>query len=160
MLLGLCEVTTGTDMQCSPDADCCWLHVQDSKPWRLHLGIPVTWWDVDQPGVMQLKQQLLAAAGAASIHNGHHPSSHPHTTASSTGSTPSSQQPQGEAGSVAAAAVQFPLLVDCWRPVAADLSQTRLSSCLASSGFDASVPTVWLAEALLYYLPLDQVSWA
>lgn len=139
----------------SDDAGCCGLHVQDSKPWRLRLGVPVTWWDVDQPGVMHLKQQLLAAAGAASVQQGHQSSAHPQTAASTDG-TPPDQQSAGEAGP-AAAAVQFPLLVDCWRPVAADLSQTRLRSCLQSSGFDPYVPTVWLAEALLYYLPLDQV---
>jgi hypothetical protein len=135
--------------------------VQDSKPWCLNMGLPVTWLDVDQPAVMQLKQQLLSAAGAASTASPqpaqHASRTHPQDAAGA-GSDSTHSGMQDKAQEQAAAAVQFPLLVDRWRPVAADLSDTSLSSCLTCSGFDKNAPTVWLAEALLYYLPLEQVS--
>lgn len=132
--------------------------MQDSKPWRLHPGLPVTWLDVDQPGVMQLKQQLLqeaGAAGTAAVQPGQHGTI---TTPHEPASADTHSGLQDDTQPAATEAVRFPLLVDCWRPVAADLSQTPLSSCLECSGFDQHVPTVWLAEALLYYLPLEQVS--
>lgn len=122
-------------------------NLQDSKPWRLQTPVKVTYFDIDQPAVMHFKQQLLSEARAA-------------TTTSK-----SSSQAPGDAGASSSVtgcgsqpAAQFPLLVDSWQPVAADLSQTSLASCLQSSGFDATVPCVWLAEALLYYLPLSQVT--
>jgi hypothetical protein len=108
---------------------------------------------------MQLKQQLLQEAGAAStatLQPAQHATSTQQQDPVSTDSTHSGMQDKAEGQ--AAAAMQFPLLVDCWRPVAADLSETPLSSCVTSSGFDMNVPTVWLAEALLYYLQLEQVS--
>lgn len=115
-----------------------------SQPWRLQKPVQLavlSWYDVDQPAVMQHKQQLLQQAGAALG---------PPTA------TPATQQP---AANTAVSQAQFPLLVDRWQPVAADLSQTSLASCLEAHGFDRQRPTVWLAEALLYYLPLDKVRW-
>lgn len=106
----------------------------------------IHWFDVHQPGVIQAKQQGLDEAGAATMpaqqqqqpqHQGAH------------------QQDSSAGASVQAA--QFPLLVHSWQPVPADLSQVSLSCCLEGNGFDRSLPTVWLAEALLYYLTLDQV---
>lgn len=107
--------------------------VQDSKPWRLQLpNCTVHWFDIDQPAVLQLKQQLLQQADAAL--------SHP----------PQPQEP--------AAQHRHPLLVNRWHPVLADLSETSLADALIAAGFQPGVCTIWLAEALLYYLPLDIVS--
>jgi O-methyltransferase involved in polyketide biosynthesis len=54
--------------------------------------------------------------------------------------------------------VQFPLLLQQWSPLPVDLSEVPLAACLRAAGFQQQRPTVWLAEALLYYLPLDTVS--
>lgn len=130
---------------------CCGL--QDSKPWRLQVPVNVTWFDVDQPGVVQCKHQLLQEARAALTQ----PHLNNHTDNTSTGSLHRTAASQGNE-SDSSPDVQFPLLVEAWLHVAADLSTTALASCLQGNGFDASVPTVWLAEALLYYLPLDKVN--
>lgn len=128
-------------------------HLQDSKPWRLRMPPSITWFDVDQPGVIQTKKQLLADAGAADAPT-HQPLQNPPSTVTS--GSADTAQPAG--GTEPGAAVRFPLLVDSWRPVPADLSKVSLSSCLDGRGFDPSILTVWLAEALLYYLTLDQVT--
>jgi O-methyltransferase involved in polyketide biosynthesis len=65
---------------------------------------------------------------------------------------------RGLPGWTGSTTMQFPLLVDVWRPVPADLSQVSLTASLEAAGFDCKTPTVWLCEALLYYLPLDQVT--
>jgi O-methyltransferase involved in polyketide biosynthesis len=54
--------------------------------------------------------------------------------------------------------VRFPLLPQQYSPLAADLAEVPLASCLQAAGFQQQRPTVWVAEALLYYLPLDVVS--
>jgi O-methyltransferase involved in polyketide biosynthesis len=129
----------------------------DSKPWRLHMPTSITWFDVDQPGVTQTKLQLLADAGAATASTSqpsHSADSLP--AAPSTATSDSADAAQLDSSTEQGTAARFPLLVDSWRAVAADLSKVSLSSCLGASGFNPSIPTVWLAEALLYYLTLDQ----
>lgn len=120
------------------------------------MPLNVTWFDVDQPGVIQTKQQLLQEAGAASTvaqQQAHHTSTGQQSSSSSSGAPP---DPSSSAATSVEQA-QFPLLVDSWQAVPADLSQTSLASCFKTKGFDSSIPTVWVAEALLYYLTLDQV---
>jgi hypothetical protein len=119
----------------------------------------ITWFDVDQPGVTQTKLQLLADAGAATASTSqpsHSADSLP--AAPSTATSDSADAAQLDSSTEQGTAARFPLLVDSWRAVAADLSKVSLSSCLGASGFNPSIPTVWLAEALLYYLTLDQVT--
>lgn len=95
----------------------------------------VAWFDVDQPAVLALKQQLLEQAGAQQA----------------------PQQEQQSAGDGGTAGSSHALRVASWRPVAADLAATSLAASLAGAGFVAGRPTVWLAEALLYYIPLPGV---
>jgi O-methyltransferase involved in polyketide biosynthesis len=135
----------------------------------------VHWFDIDQPAVMQLKQQLLQQASAqvtppscsttaASIRDTpasqHTPtaaadkSDHICAHAAATVNQASQQQQQQQQQ----AEVQFPLLLQQWRPLPVDLSEVPLAACLQAAGFQQQRPTVWLAEALLYYLPLDTVS--
>lgn len=85
---------------------------------------------------MQLKQQLLQQAGAA--------------TSAPAGPT--------EQGQDTATAHKFPLLLHSWHPLAVDLSVTSLAAGLEAAGFRRDRPTLWIAEALIYYLPLDTVS--
>jgi len=144
-------------LHCSVHLLCC--RFQDSKPWRLQVPVKVTWFDVDQPGVMQCKHQLLQEAGAALTQQPHLDNHTQNTSNTSPHHAASSQVPCSQGSeSDSIPGVQFPLLVEAWRPVAADLSTTALASCLQVNGFDATVPTVWLAEALLYYLTLDKVN--
>jgi O-methyltransferase involved in polyketide biosynthesis len=126
--------------------------VQDSKPWRLQMPCKVHYFDVDQPGVIQAKQQGLQEAGAATM-----PAQQQQQQQQEQHSHLGARQQDSSAGASDKAAAQFPLLVGSWQPVPGDLSQVSLSSCLEGCGFDRSLPTVWLAEALLYYLTLDQV---
>ncbi len=105
----------------------------DTKPWRMALPCHVKWFDVDQPAVLTLKERLLRSAGAA------------------LSSAVEAQQTPGEDD------VAFPLLPASWVAVSADLATRRLAEVLKEAGHNPAVPTVWLAEALLYYLPLPQV---
>lgn len=118
-----------------------------TTPWRLQLPAPcqqlhLRWFDVDQPGVIQLKQQLLQEAGAATTPQQQH------------------QNTAGHGSNDSSSSVRFPLQVASWAPVAADLAVTSLADALGGAGFDASCTTVWIAEALIYYLPLHTVSHA
>eukprot|EP00775_Hariotina_reticulata_P009887 gene9887-10044_t len=45
-----------------------------------------------------------------------------------------------------------------YTPVPADLSKTTLAEVLPAAGFDRSCSTVWIAEALIYYIPLTQAA--
>jgi len=119
--------------------------LQDSKPWRLQLpatcsNLEICWFDVDQPGVLQQKQQLLRQAGAATCL--HQQQQQLADSSNSTGSADSHI---------------FPLLVSSYTPVPADLSETTLAEVLPAAGFDCHCSTVWIAEALIYYIPLPQV---
>jgi hypothetical protein len=124
--------------------------------------VPVTWFDIDQPAVITLKQQLLQEAGAAVAAAAAAAAAEPAPSNSiqqQPGIHPSPAAPgaQGSQEPPGSAPVQFPLLVDAWRPVPTDLSKVSLTASLEAAGFDRSTPTVWICEALLYYLPLDQV---
>lgn len=52
----------------------------------------------------------------------------------------------------------YPLLINHWQAVTADLAEVPLADCLHAASFQSNCCTIWLAEALLYYLPLDTVS--
>jgi hypothetical protein len=65
-------------------------------------------------------------------------------------------QPQQQAAATQGA-VSHPLTCSSYAAVSADLSQKELGQVLAAAGFQQQVPTVWVAEALLYYLPLPKV---
>lgn len=147
--------------------------LQDTKPWRLQPLLHVHWFEIDQPAVMQLKQQLLQQAGAAtatapepggadlgSTTAGSSTASLAQTAAASDGrscvapAAADHEQQQHQQG------VRFPLLPQRYSAVPADLAMVPLAACLQAAGFQQQRPTVWVAEALLYYLPLDVVSTA
>ncbi|GIL50179.1 hypothetical protein Vafri_6306 [Volvox africanus] len=55
----------------------------------------------------------------------------------------------------------FPLLAASYTCIGADLSASNLGAlpaALTGRGFDPSTPTVWILEALLYYMPLAAAS--
>ena len=72
------------------------------------------------------------------------------------------EQEQGDRAAAAAAAAPppagpppfaFPLRASAWHGVAADLTSPGWTAALErDAGFDRSVPTLWVAEGLLYYL--------
>lgn len=150
------HTTTTCSRPSTPPTDHACL-VQDTRPWRLCFPPGVACFDLDQPGVMQLKQQLLAQAGAQLSH----PLPQPPT--SQLRPNPTQQhapqavgQPQQQAAATQGA-VSHPLTCSSYAAVSADLSQKELGQVLAAAGFQQQVPTVWVAEALLYYLPLPKV---
>lgn len=98
----------------------------DTRPWRLELSGDVSWFDVDQPTTVSLKQKLLADAKVA-------------TTSAANSENPA-----------------FPLLYSSWTPIPLDLSKTNMTDALLTAGFDSSCLTVWVAEALLYYLHIPE----
>lgn len=139
--------------------------MQDTKPWRLQLPCAdVHWFDVDQPAVMKLKQQLLQQAGAALQPQPDTDSSTDAGSQQGHSNTATSGPPQCVSGEAVQQQDQphqqcsFPLRIKDWHPVAADLAEVPLADCLRISGFRSNCCTIWLAEALLYYLPLDTVS--
>lgn len=182
----LCSsLTTGYSLHFSVDS-CGFL--QDTRPWRLHFPVPVHWFDVDQPQVVTLKQQLLSAAEAqltADNTNSIAPASASNSNSSASvdmaSTSTSSKDPSAGTSSSGTAAVtqdqqqsthvshaaassghppqfKFPLTAASWRAVGADLSCISLEDALTSAGFVKGQTTVWIAEALLYYLPLPKVS--
>jgi hypothetical protein len=130
--------------------------LQDTRPWRLAFPPDVTYFDLDQPGVMQLKQQLLAQAGAQLPHPlSPGPTPQPSSTSPLSNAPCSMDQHQAPG---ADGAVSHRLTCSSYAAVSADLSQQELGQVLAAAGFQPQVATVWVAEALLYYLPLPKVS--
>lgn len=106
----------------------------DTRPWRL-TGLPpgVSWFEVDMPDVTRAKASRLYLAGAQ-LDDG------PPVLPPLPG-VPNTGQP-----------VAFPLMVDRWRAVAADLRGAQWVQGLARRGFDGAQPTVWVVEGVLYYL--------
>mmetsp|Transcript_22065 Transcript_22065/g.61234 ORF Transcript_22065/g.61234 Transcript_22065/m.61234 type:complete len:348 (-) Transcript_22065:109-1152(-) len=99
----------------------------DTRPWRLPVPPGVVWFDVDRPDVI-----------AAKVHELHEARAQTSAANRSDGSSP----------------LCYPCRVDRYCPVATDLSApTSLQHSLAAAGFDPLVPTVWLGEGLLMYLP-------
>ncbi|KAJ9511685.1 hypothetical protein QJQ45_017988 [Haematococcus lacustris] len=117
----------------------------DTRPWRLTslpscvacvvlahirsdlaLGLLGCRFDVDMPEIAELKQATLMAAGAQTA------------ASDNPGCTPA-----------------FPLLCGSYCMSGADLSCTSLAAVLSVAGFDPRTPTIWLLEALIYYMPLD-----
>jgi O-methyltransferase involved in polyketide biosynthesis len=120
----------------------------DTRPWRLPLP-GVHYVCVDQPDIMRLKKKLLAAAGAqlgAAAAGG----SDAAVTCTGGGDDGGSDGGGGSGG------YRFPLTAATWSGVGVDLSVVPLAEALAAGGFLAGATTVWVAEALIYYLHLPQ----
>ncbi|KAG2441726.1 hypothetical protein HXX76_003341 [Chlamydomonas incerta] len=123
-----------------------------TRAWRLRCLSRVSLLELDLPHMAALKRQLLAEAGAA--------------TASAAASSGGASGGQDQAA--------FPLLAARYACIGADLSAVgadessspsdaaaatdavaaALAAALKPHGFDPALPTVWVAEALLYYMPL------
>lgn len=141
----------------------------DSRPWRL-LNLPpgVSWFELDMPDVVHAKIARLRDAGAQM---------HTIDTRQQQSMQQDTQQGDDNAlqhalealrgGSRAAppsspshqiaqpTSYAFPLLVHAWCAVAVDLRKGEEWVVeLLHHGFDPEVPTVWVAEGLLYYLQL------
>ncbi|KAG2492901.1 hypothetical protein HYH03_008815 [Edaphochlamys debaryana] len=150
-----------------------------TRPWRLSCLANVAVIELDLPHIAALKQQLLAEAGAGLEHasasgsgGGAPPATYPLRAASyaligadlsdldlsGSGSQAAAADPgvavvptdsavaaAGSEGSVAAAAAEVPKALP-------------LPQALAAAGFVPSRPTVWVAEAVLYYMPLKAAS--
>lgn len=80
----------------------------DTRAFRLAVPETTKWFEVDQPKVLEFKQDVLDRQGARAVCE--------------------------------------------WHPVGCDLRDDWVSA-LRSAGFDPSLPTAWLAEGLLIYLP-------
>ncbi len=117
----------------------------DTRPWRLpqlaqRSGCRVRWFDVDQPEIARLKLDSLAAAGAQT-------------------SAEEVVRP-GDGQRERPAAAAFPLHCSSYAMVGADLSVVPLREALVqlaepAQPFRADLPTVWVLEAVIYYLPLE-----
>jgi O-methyltransferase involved in polyketide biosynthesis len=115
----------------------------DTRPWRLEfpVNLKVHWICIDFPEVMNSKKDLLARAGAQCT-----PRNSPHFIDNS-------------------ACSKWPLKVSSWHGLGLDLSSISssesveeaaetLENALTQTSFDKSLPTVWILEAVLYYMPL------
>jgi O-methyltransferase involved in polyketide biosynthesis len=123
----------------------------DTRPWRLRPppGCRVAWFDVDMPSIARLKKERLAAAEAATGPG--------RATAAADASDPA-----------------FPLMYDSYCLMGANLATTSLSdvfmqrgsvndqmsapAVVSSVAFNPMLPTVWVLEAVIYYMPLDAAS--
>jgi hypothetical protein len=102
---------------------------------------------------------LAVAATAAGNHTGVVSSATvPLVAATAAEATTAPQPPLPAPGSTKLeGGLAFPLTAASWQGIAADLSKQQLADVLLPSGFNPEVPTVWVAEALIYYLRLPQV---
>ncbi|KAK9808677.1 hypothetical protein WJX72_001795 [[Myrmecia] bisecta] len=98
----------------------------DTRPWRLPIPPWVSWFEVDKQDVLTMKQQRLQQAGVGFL-----------------------AQP------VIAEQAAYPLQAASWQGVDADLADAGWVSSLIKAGFEPSLPTVWIAEGLIYYLTPD-----
>jgi O-methyltransferase involved in polyketide biosynthesis len=105
----------------------------DTRPWRLAFPPGVAWFDVDQQPVIDLKAKLLAEAGAEQQQQQHE--------------TQQQQQQQQ---------FKFPLKCSTYTALASDATSSSWLNDLAAAGFGRTLPTVWVAEGLLYYLTPEQ----
>lgn len=115
----------------------------DTRPWRLAFpaGMAVHWICLDLPEVMAMKQALLKEAGAE------------------TRPRPGAKTQDGASGS----GLHFPLQCSSWHGLAHDLSTLDTGSTsgpsaflntLSEAAYNPQQPTVWIIEAVLYYMPL------
>eukprot|EP00195_Chlamydomonas_chlamydogama_P002951 CAMPEP_0202919996 /NCGR_PEP_ID=MMETSP1392-20130828/76624_1 /ASSEMBLY_ACC=CAM_ASM_000868 /TAXON_ID=225041 /ORGANISM="Chlamydomonas chlamydogama, Strain SAG 11-48b" /LENGTH=291 /DNA_ID=CAMNT_0049613471 /DNA_START=158 /DNA_END=1033 /DNA_ORIENTATION=+ len=117
----------------------------DTRPWRLDFpaGSDVRWICVDFPNVMTAKHQLLAAAGAETGSR----------KQESANGERSHSMPEGSG-------CKWPLHCSSWHGLGLDLSDDNnvqeLGARLEACGFRADIPTVWVIEAVLYYMPLEK----
>jgi O-methyltransferase involved in polyketide biosynthesis len=105
----------------------------DTRPWRLAFPPSVAWFDVDQQPVIDLKAKLLAEAGAEQQQQHE---------------TQQQQQQQKQ--------FKFPLKCSTYTALASDATSSSWLNDLAAAGFSKTLPTVWVAEGLLYYLTPEQ----
>ncbi|GAB4814181.1 hypothetical protein N2152v2_001227 [Parachlorella kessleri] len=113
----------------------------DTRPWRLHLGHDISWFEVDLPDMAAFKRDSMERAGLAA----EAPADCNADLLASGASAVNGQNPAVRAG--------FPLRVASWAAVAADLGEEGWVPQLEACGFDPGLPTIWVAEGLLYYLP-------
>ncbi|GAB4814180.1 hypothetical protein N2152v2_001226 [Parachlorella kessleri] len=117
----------------------------DTRPWRLELGHDISWFEVDLPDMTAFKRERMKHGGL--------------TAAAASGDcnadlfTDLAATNGGEAGGKAG----ISLRVASWAAVAADLEGGGWLAQLEACGFDPSLPTVWVAEGLVYYLPQPAV---
>ncbi|GAX79455.1 hypothetical protein CEUSTIGMA_g6896.t1 [Chlamydomonas eustigma] len=116
----------------------------DTRPWRLDFpeNLKVHWICMDFPDVMDSKKALLRKAGAQCI-----PRDSPHFMNDCKNS-------------------KWPLKLSSWNGLGLDLSsisnresveeaaRVLEESLIHHTSFDKSLPTVWILEAVLYYMPL------
>lgn len=129
-----------------------------TRPWRLACLAPHACHvlELDLPHVVSLKQLLLQQAGAQLRHD--HQDYHTHTT--------SHHQEAAAAGGSAAATQEaprprFPLFAARYGALGADLSdrtEGSLRQVLQGAGWDPGLPTLWVLEGLVYYMPLAAAS--
>lgn len=113
----------------------------DTRPWRLNMtGYAVSWVDIDQPCIAQLKQKLLSQA-------------HAQTANSETTQHSITKQADGDGYSH-----NFPLHVLSYNIQGVDLSTSSLTETLLHSKWNPRSPTIWLLEAVIYYLPISAAS--
>ena len=121
----------------------------DSRPWRLKLPASLKWFEVDRADVLLAKEQLLMDAGAEI-----------EVLSPMRRSQSSNTQLTMKIGKIDhhSIAVKHPLRTFTREAVAADLGDASWAGELFAAGFDASKPTVWLAEGLLMYLQPERVT--
>jgi O-methyltransferase involved in polyketide biosynthesis len=119
-----------------------------TRPWRLHLPAVLKWFDVDRQDVIDVRENLLIKHGAEVDMMS------PIRRSESKNSILERQIGTLDHHSIN---VEFPLRCECRTSVAADVGNTDWIKALITAGFDASKPTVWIAEGLLMYLEPGRV---
>lgn len=114
-----------------------------TRPWRLHLPAVLKWFDVDRQDVIDMRENLLIKHGAEVDMMS------PIRRSESKNSILERQIGTLDHHSVN---VEFPLRCESRTSVAADVGNPEWIKALMAAGFDASKPTVWIAEGLLMYL--------
>jgi O-methyltransferase involved in polyketide biosynthesis len=117
----------------------------DTRPWRLPLPPGISWFEVDQKDVLTAKRAELAAAGVQ-------------LQGSMQYNRQSQQQQQQKVEMGKQQVYQYPLQASSWATVAADLQKPGWTEQLLQQGFRTDVPTIWVAEGLLYYLKPSTVT--
>lgn len=149
----------------------------DSRAWRLSLPPGVGWFEVDRADVIEHKHRCLSHVKAQSTtacvagfkwawqlpaamlpapFQQPRQSSQPDSAASAQHDAEKNRAAAGGAASVQHTAkcngCQFLLKAATWAPVTADLSQADWPGKLKAAGFNTALPTVWVAEGLVYYM--------
>lgn len=114
-----------------------------SRPWRLHLPAVLKWYDVDRQDVIDTREALLLQHGAEVD-----------MMSPVRRSESKNSLLERKIGSLDhhSTNVDFPIRCESRSSVAADVGDPTWIKALVDAGFDASKPTVWIAEGLLMYL--------